>query len=272
MDGASTADNVDAGQGVLVTRRRALLALLLWSIMLGGAWADERLHVAEIDQGDAFILEDGRRVRLVGIDAPRAPLGVPKDVPWRLAESAKTALADLAQNRIVTLRLGEVASDRYGRVLAQVYREDGMWLQGELLRRGLARVHSYADNRALVPEMLALEGEARSARRGLWRDPNYAVRRPEEAGRFIESFQLVEGTIVDVAKVKGQVFLNFAPDWRTAFTAHLPRDALPRFKESGIDPNSLKGARVRLRGWVRFYERPMIDVTHPEQIELLDRP
>ncbi len=46
MDGASTADNVDAGQGVLVAWPLALLVLLLWSIMLGGARADERLQVA----------------------------------------------------------------------------------------------------------------------------------------------------------------------------------------------------------------------------------
>ncbi len=234
--------------------------------------AADQHRVAAIINGDTLSLDDGRRVRLVGIEAPRPPLGLPPDVPWRLAEATKVVLAEIAQDREVTLRYDGAQGDRYGRVLAQVYREDGMWLQGELLRRGLARVHSYADNRAMVSEMLKLEGEARAARRGLWRDPNYAVRRPDEAGRFIESFQLVEGTIVDVAKAKGQIFLNFGPDWHTAFTARLPRDALPLFRQSGLDPNALRGARVRLRGWVRFYERPMIDVTHPEQIELLDRP
>jgi hypothetical protein len=117
--------------------------------------------------------------------------------------------------------------------------------------------------------MLALEDAARRARLGLWRDPAYAVRRADEAGRFVESFQLVEGTIVDVAKVKGQIFLNFALDWHSTFTGHLPRSALPLFREGGLDPMSLKGATVRLRGWVRFDRRPIIDVTHPEQIELL---
>ena len=120
-----------------------------------------------------------------------------------------------------------------------------------------------------MPEMLALEDAARVARRGLWRDAAYAVRRPVEAGRFIESFQLVEGTIVETAKIKGQVYLNFAPDWHTAFTARLPRSALVLFKAAGIDPLSLKGATVRLRGWLRYDARPMIEVTHPEQIELL---
>jgi len=250
----------------------AILALLSSLIVPCPAAAEDQYRVVAIVNGDTLSLDDGRRVRLVGIEAPRPPLGLAPGVPWRLAEATKVALAAIAQDRAVTLRYDGAQSDRYGRVLAQVYREDGMWLQGELLRGGLARVHSYADNRAMVTEMLKLEGEARAARRGLWRDPNYAVRRPEDTGRFIESFKLVEGTIVDVAKAKGQIFLNFGSDWHTAFTAHLPRDALPLFRQSGLDPNALKGARVRLRGWVRFHERPTIDVTHPEQIELLDRP
>jgi len=132
-----------------------------------------------------------------------------------------------------------------------------------------ARVTSFSDNRALVAEMLALEAEARSARRGLWRESFYAIRQAEEAGRYIESFQLVEGTIADATKIKGQVFLNLGPDWHTAFTIHVPRAALPLFKESGIDPLDLKGERVRVRGWLRLDRRPMVDVTHPEQIELL---
>jgi micrococcal nuclease len=234
--------------------------------------AEKSMRVAAVIDGDTLALADERRVRLVGIDAPRAPLGAAPDMIWRQADSAKTALSELAQDRIVTLRYGGASSDRYGRVLAQLYREDGVWLQGEMLRRGMARVHSYADNRALVGEMLAIEEEARQARRGLWRDPFYAVRRAEEAGRSVESFQLVEGTVVDIAKVKGQIFLNFAPDWHSAFTAHLPRNALPLFKEVRLDPLSLKGATVRLRGWVRFDARPMIDVTRPEQIELLNHP
>jgi micrococcal nuclease len=259
--------------GGLAWRSLPLLLCLLWPFTAPlCAPGEESVRIATVIDGDTLALADERRVRLVGIDAPRAPLGTAPDMIWRQADSARTALSELAQDRIVTLRYGGASSDRYGRVLAQLYREDGVWLQGEMLRRGLARVHSYADNRALVAEMLAIEDEARQARRGLWRDPFYAVRRAEEAGRFVESFQLVEGTIVDSAKVKGQIFLNFAPDWHSAFTAHLPRNALPLFKEAHVDPLSLKGATVRLRGWVRFDARPMIDVTHPEQIELLNHP
>src|SRR5213076_2420124 len=104
--------------------------------------------VAAVPDGETLTLADGREVRLAGILAPRPPLGWPPERPWRLAEQAKAALAELASGRRVELRRdGDAEGDRYGRVLAQVYRVDGLWLQGELLRRGLARVATLAEHR-----------------------------------------------------------------------------------------------------------------------------
>jgi endonuclease YncB( thermonuclease family) len=257
---------------------RALLAIFLLCLETKAVTASDTLtpageaRVSDIIDGDTLTLDDGRHVRLVGILAPNPPLGREKGAPWPLADEAKAVLSDLALDRLVTLKIGGAETDRWGRTLAQLYRDDGLWLQGEMLTRGLARVSSYADNRALVPEMLALEAEARSARRGLWHENFYAVLPADEAGHHIESFQLVEGTIDDAAKIKGQIFLNLGPDWHTAFTIHLPRAALPLFKEDGIDPLELKGERVRVRGWIRLDRRPIIDVTHPEQIERLPGP
>jgi hypothetical protein len=37
----------------------------------------------------------------------------------------------------------------------------------------------------------------------------------------------------------------------------------------GMSVESLKGKRLRVRGWVKSRNGPMIEATHPEQIELL---
>src|SRR5260221_15069 len=86
--------------------------------------------------------------------------------------------------------------------------------------------------------------EAGAARLGVWRDGFYAVRSADEAGRYLDSFQLVEGTVAEASKVKGQVFLNLGPDWHSAFTLRLARPALALFKADGFDPLALKGARL----------------------------
>jgi endonuclease YncB( thermonuclease family) len=226
-----------------------------------------RSKVVEIVDGDTLALEDGREVRLVGIQAPKLPLGRKGFVAWPLADEAKAALAELTMGRPVALFFGGRRGDRHGRTLAHLRDAAGRWVQGEMLSRGLARVYSFFDNRALIAEMLTKERRARRARRGIWADPFYAVRAPGEAGRHIGGFEIVEGAVL-AAEVKGRrAYLNFGPDWKSDFTVTLDAKALRRFAESGIDPVAYEGRRVRVRGWLKSYNGPMIEVSHPEQIE-----
>ncbi len=226
----------------------------------------ETVTIGAVVDGGELVLADGRRVRLVGIEAPHPAAAHSR--AWPYAEEAKAALEKLVLGRAVELRFAGNRRDRHDRILAHLF-VGKRWVQGEMIRRGLARVASAADNRQGVAEMLAREDRARQARRGIWRDRFYAVRAADDAGRYAGSFQIVEGTAVDTAMVEGQLFINFGGDWRTAFSLRLPPDALRLFRAEGVDAAALKGARLRVRGWVRGSERPIIDVTHPEQIERL---
>ena len=229
--------------------------------------------VAIVD-GDTLVLEDGLEVRLVGIQAPKLPLGRPGFEAWPLAEEAKAALGRLALNRRVALAYGGRRVDRHGRALAHLTLEDGTWVQGRLLALGMARVYSFADNRALVAEMLALERDARAAGLGIWAEPFYALRRAEAlsagAREDIGTFQLVEGRVRAAAEVRGRVYLNFAEDWRSDFTVSLAPAVRRLFEREGLDPLAYEGRRLRVRGWLHLRNGPMIEATHPEQIELLE--
>lgn len=253
-----------------------LITCVLLALPTAAADAARREETALVDRvidGQTLQLRapvaGAREVRLGGIEVPQLALGRPGMRSWPLAEKARQALAALAEGRRVRLLLGTRPTDRYGRLVAQVFREDGLWLQGEMLRRGLARVHTFVDTRARAAEMLAMEKAARSARRGIWALRFYAVRSPDDAARWLHSFQLVEGRITGTARRKGWTFLNFGADWRTDFTVAVERQALPLFAAARIDPLHLDGKRVRVRGWVKDYRGPMIEVTHPEQIEVL---
>jgi len=258
-------------------RRIAVVLLMLALCPPAVSAADlergETVTVAEVLDGDTVVLdrEIGRsgQVRLVGIEAPKPPLARSPSRPWPPADAAKATLEQLVAGKQVTLFYDNARIDRHGRLRAHLYRDDGLWVQGEMLRRGMARVHTYADNRALAAEMLVLESKARAARRGLWRDPFYLVRTPEQAADDVDSFQVVEGRVVDTARVKSRVYLNFGDDWRTDFTVSLPTKLLPAFDEARIAPLALKGKVIRVRGWLNEYNGPMIDLTHPEQIEVV---
>ena len=278
-------------------RRLTLTVLLLTPISVG--LAEELLPaglddggsavVIEVIDGDTVVLDDGRQVRLVGIQAPKLALGRAGFTAWPLSEEAKATLESLALGRVVALGYGGRRLDRHGRQLAHLATEPevkgggalaarpggaardagGFWLQGEMLRRGFARTYSFADNRALVTEMLQLEDHARRAGRGIWSDPFYTVRRAGPWREDVGSFQLVLGSVLEAATVRGRVYLNFGDDWKTDFTVTLDTRSRRLFEADGIDPESYRGQTVRVRGWIKSFNGPMIEATHPEQIEIL---
>ncbi len=255
-----------------------LVVAFLWSAAASAAGDLESGGfgvVGDVVDGDTAILEQpiegAIQIRLVGIQAPKLPLGRPAFRAWPLAAQAKAALEALVLGKPVELRFGGRRLDRHGRLLAHLYGADGAWVQGALLAGGMARVYSFPDNRARVPEMLALERAARAARRGIWGHRFYGIRTPGDVARDTGTFQIVEGTVLAAAKVKGRVYLNFGPDWHTDFTVSVDSPARRLFRQLGFDPLALEGRRLRVRGWIRKFNGPLIEATHPEQIEVLAR-
>ena len=83
------------------------------------------------------------------------------------------------------------------------------------------------------------------------------------------TFQIVEGVVRGAAVVNKWGFLNFGKNYRDDFTAVVRRRDLGQFEKAGMDFEELRGKRVRVRGWLGNRNGPKIDVTHPEQIELV---
>ena len=235
------------------------------SLISGGA-----ATVVQVIDGDTVVLDDGRRVRLVGIQAPKLPLGRPHVELQPLAHEAKAALEELTLGRSVRLSYGGRQMDRHGRLLAHLHDLDGRWIQGDLLLRGLVRVYSFRDNRALVADMLILECEARRVGHGIWGHPFFRVRGVPDTRERLDTFQVVEGRVIDAAEVRGRIYLNFGEDWRSDFTVTISAKDRRQFRNGKFDLLALAGKRIRVRGWLYQRNGPMIDVTHPEQIEILD--
>jgi len=227
-----------------------------------------RQQVIEVIDGNTVILKDQTYVRLVGIQTPKLPLSRKKRTEWPLAAEAQKRLSDLILNRYATLYFGGQKADRYGRALAHLVREDGVWIQGEMLKNGLAQVFTFPDNNAVVPEMMALEMTARQKKRGIWALDYYQPKDHQMSGPHRNSFQLVTGIPRNVTKVRGTYYVNFGDNWRKDFTIVIKSRAARKFIKSGIPPESLKGKKIEVRGWLKSYNGPMIEATHPEQITI----
>ena len=172
------------------------------------------------------------------------------------------------------LSYGGDPRDRYDRALAQVHlvtddEAQDLWVQAALVEQGLARVFTWPDEKIDAATLYAAEMRARVQGRGLWTDPAYAVRGPEpnSLAQDVDSLQLVEGIVTSTADIRGRAYLNFGADYRTDFTIAVAKKHRKRF--TAVDPVSLEGARVRVRGWIELTNGPMIWASHPERIEIL---
>lgn len=230
--------------------------------------------VTAVTDGDTVMLDTGISIRMVGTQAPKLPLGREGFESWPLADTAKAALETLALGQQVVLRYGGEREDRHGRALGQLFvlGETEVWLQQAMVGAGLARVYSFPDNRNCLLELFAAESRARTMALGIWSDPYYSVRRADRPQALLQRsghYELVEGRVLLADAAGGRVYLNFGRYWKEDFTVVIDNTSLRLFEESGLDPEALEGALVRVRGWVDDRDGPRIEVTHPEQIEVL---
>lgn len=237
----------------------------------------EKGTVKSISDGDTLYLDDGLKVRLSAIQAPKLPLGRVGFKAWPLGDESKATLSSLVKDKTLQLYYGGEKRDRYGRALAQTFTlnakgERDIWLQEEMVRLGMARVYTWPDTFQDAEKLYAAEIAARDAKRGIWGHDYYRIRSPEPnaLAQDIDSYQVIQGIITSTADVRGQIYLNFGADYKTDFTIAIAKRDRKRFKAAGMDPLSLEGATVRVRGWVELSNGPMVWLDHPERLEVLN--
>jgi micrococcal nuclease len=158
-------------------RSRAALAVALCTAVCGCAATDgdesataETARVVRVVDGDTIRVElpsGEEAVRYIGIDTPESvEPGSPVECFARRASAFNERLVRGEKVRLVR---DVEERDRYGRLLAYVYRaRDGLFVNAELVRRGYATVATFPPNVAHEDEFRRLAGEARLSGRGLW--------------------------------------------------------------------------------------------------------
>ncbi len=138
----------------------------------GGPAADAGHGVVErvIDGDTVDVRLGGRteRVRLIGVDTPET-VAPTRPVQCYGAEASAQTKALLPAGTPVRLERDEVSRDKYGRLLAYVFREsDDLLVNLTLVEGGFGNAVNFGDNEALYPMLSAAEARARAAGAGLW--------------------------------------------------------------------------------------------------------
>jgi len=224
------------------------LACLIPGLVHAGACPvdqpEERVHVRYVHDGDTVHLEDGRKVRLIGINTPElARDDNPEQAFAREARQALNAAISLHDNQI-GLVYGKERFDRYKRTLAHLFTPDGDNLQAMLLQQGMAMAITHPPNTVFAECYARQEKQARCLGKGIWANPERIMIKASDLGPENTGFQLVTGVIDEVNQTDKGFWLFISKLMIGIRSADLADFNLAELV-------SLPGKTVTVRGWLQ---------------------
>lgn len=228
--------------------RKALLTGAFFIVWLSAqpAFADacklagrsEPVSVRHVIDGDTVELKDGRRLRLIGINAPEIGRRGQSSEPF--AQAARRRLQQLIESKSLLLSVGQQPKDRYGRTLGHLFASDGNNLEAQLLREGLGYALAVPPNIDLVTCHGVAEREARQRSAGLWRSFQVEPAAAVSSG----GFRVIRGRIDSISKTGKYYWLEMDGPvvLRIAIADH------QYFKGQPVE--TLTGRDIEARGWV----------------------
>jgi endonuclease YncB( thermonuclease family) len=216
-------------------------------------------RVKTVYDGDTVELEDGRKIRFLGINTPEIQH---RDKPAEAGgEEAKRWLMAQLKNSRVRLETSAEKTDKYGRTLAHLFTEKNQHLNLQLVAAGLAAVNIYPPNLLYVDELVKAQQQAEQAKLGIWGRPEYAaipVASLTESGH--SGWTRLVGKVVNVRTTRNWVYLEFSD----GFDARIENQWLNLFP----DVNGYLGKTIEVRGWLNKSKGHLsMLIRHPSAIK-----
>jgi micrococcal nuclease len=128
--------------------------------------ARDLFQVTEVVDGDTIKVSTIGTLRLIGMDTPETR--DPRKPVQCFGKEASNKAKELLSGKKVYLEYDPAQKqDKYGRTLAYVYREDGLFYNAEMIKQGFA--HSYVQfPHPRLDEFNTYQQEARENNRGFW--------------------------------------------------------------------------------------------------------
>ena len=235
------------GFSLLLKKASLAGAFFVSAIWLSGAHAFcptpsalESVMVQRVVDGDTLRLDDGRSVRMIGLNTPELGKKGRSDEPFAVAARKRLEALVAASDGRVGLLPGKESKDHYGRTLAHVYSADGANLEAQMLAEGLGFQVAVAPNVDLVGCQQSAERSARQAGLGLWRQS--PVLKAEQINA--SGFAVLSGRVSKVQRNRGGIWIEL----QDSVVLRVAPNLLGQFDVPALE--NLEGKQIEVRGWV----------------------
>jgi micrococcal nuclease len=230
----------------------------------GADHIDQHVKVDHVYDGDTVTLQDGRRLRLIGIDTPELGREGKPDQPYAVA--ARDALRALLRDRPeLDLRLDQTRRDVHGRLLAHAFLIDGTSLAAWLLEKGYATLLIIPPNDWNAACYQAAERHARADAAGIWALPEYRAIASTRLPTTARGYHVITGRITHIGRSRHSLWL----DLEGKVAARIARQDLRYFSARSWD--ELIHRQVMVRGWVYpYHDELQLRLRYPTDLELVN--
>ncbi len=214
--------------------------------------------VRYVYDGDTVTLQGGERIRLLGINTPEVESSKRRGEPG--GEAARRWLKKAVEGKKVRLETGVPPRDKYGRLLAHLFSEDGKHINLALVEQGLAIANIYPPELKYVEPLLQAQQRAEEAGRGIWGDPHYTPKPITDLlhGKM-RGWHRFHGTPKRIKRSRRYVRLLFSD----RIDVRIPKANLALFP----DLQNYLGQVIEVRGWAsRRKGHYSILVRHPSAL------
>lgn len=228
------------------------------------ASGDMRAEFASVVTASSFRTRDGHEIRLAGVIGPGEDGSLPAPEILRAARASLAAALEGHELRLAVLNF----PDRYQRITAQVF-ADGNWLQQAMLRRGWVRVDPTRSAGLCDHALYSAEREAIDSTSGHWGDGQFRIKTPDEVTKSAARFEIVEGEVWRSRNFKGRQIIEF----RTAssFQLEVLQQTVRELRQAHVDLRRLRGKTLRVRGWIGLGDRPVMEISKPAALEIIQK-
>ena len=211
--------------------------------------------VKTVYDGDTLLLNNGKKVRLLGINTPEIENSRKNAEPGGLR--AKRWLAKQVQGKKVRLEMDADRKDRYRRTLAHIFTAQGRHINMELVERGLATVNIHPPNLKYVDRLLDAQARAEAKSLGIWREPAYVPLPVDHiSNKTRRGWHRLIG--IPVAIRRGRKFV------RLIFSQHFDVRIAIKNKMLFPDLRTYLNKKLEVRGWIsRRKENYSVLIRHP---------
>ena len=280
---------VSCSRLALSSRLTLLVGLACLAALLAGPADSNEKHcytgsgrqalVRHVIDGDTVELTSGKRVRIIGINAPEIYHRDNREQPF--ASSSRNKVLEIIRGPLnrdtdkphkVTLIAGEEKVDQHGRLLYHLISQDGKNTALALVSAGLAVQSAVSPNTHCANRYKLAEEDARKHRRGLWKKPGFWLSRKRTLPKSTKGFRIVTSRVTKQKVFTTKQSKN-SPNKRGKFIKLSLANGSSVFASlpMQLPYSDLTGKKIEVRGW--FYTqrgKPAVTLHHPANLHILE--